>query len=129
MWAGKIDSIAWICPANICDFEAQFCTCLSKRLNGMAVDEVPIAFKDAPVDLSVQTVRLVLLEVVHLAVEGVKQAVQPSCDAPLTLQCHPVNIGMSTMFQRTPCIVSSMWLLPAATGSLFLCWMGQLEEE
>ena len=60
-------------------------THLVKGLDSGALNEVLVGFGDAPVDLSVQLSRLRHPEVVHLAVEGVEQRVEPCCDEPPAL--------------------------------------------
>ena len=66
---------------------------LVKGLHSGALDEVRVALWDTPIDLSVQLAGLRHAKIVHLAVKGVKQRVQPSCDVPATLHKHMTTMS------------------------------------
>ena len=58
---------------------------LLEGLDGVALNEVSFRFWNAPVDLAIQLALFRNSKVVLLAVEVVKEWVQPSCDIPSTL--------------------------------------------
>ncbi len=70
---------------------------LLKCLYSMALHEVAIVLAHTPVDLPVQGTRLAYLEIVLLAVKGVKEVILPSRDVPLSLQSNTVFLGIALM--------------------------------
>lgn len=73
---------------------------LIKCLHSGPLDEVAVALGDAPVDLPVQLAWLRNSKEVFLAVECVKQGVQPCCDVPPPLRSAPL------MSRQLRCVLS-----------------------
>lgn len=59
---------------------------LLEGLDSAALNEIAVRLRDTPVDFAIQLARFRHSKVVLLAVELIKQWVQPSCDVPTPLQ-------------------------------------------